>query len=180
MINLTMILTLAMHMAAPTVSKERVEEVAKDITIAVEEEFKAGSIKHSITQSTAIELLGAIAVNESGLWKSVETCKIMGDGGKSIGLTQLMFGPSWEGHSKKEICNSRKLQFKLALHVIDRCLSKTSSLDSVFNCYTSGDPKRDTWAAKKERALFKKIKTIVDLELERGRHPAHSAHDYKQ
>jgi len=153
----TTALTLVLHIAVPGLSKERLDSVVKDMVIVVDEEFDGKGLKSNIQKQDALAMLAAAATNESGLWESVENCKIVGDAGKSIGLTQLMSGPSWEGHSRKEICGNRKLQFKLALHVFDRCWEKSPHADAAFRCYTSGDHKKYSNAARNEHALYKRL-----------------------
>lgn len=162
MTNLIAALVLVLCQFDSTLAKERVEKVSKDMVAVVEEDFSQGKIKSNISMHHAFSMLAAAATIESGLRESVELCKVNGDGGRSIGLGQVMQGPNWEGKSKKDICGNRKLQLQLSLHVIDRCWAVTPEPAAAFRCYTAGDHRINSSTAKKEFELYKKIFVQVE------------------
>src|SRR5690349_12393293 len=71
-----------------------------------------------------ILLLVAVAWNESRFADDVAACTAKPsrarpqDQGRSVGLTQLLRGPTWYGHTRDEICGSPTLQFRLALRFL--------------------------------------------------------------
>lgn len=169
MTNLATALMLTLHIMLPNVSQERLNVVTVDMVTVVEEEFDVKSMKSSITKNDALAMLAAVAVHESGLQETVETCKKSGDGGKSIGLGQVMRGQNWEGHTRKEICSNRKLQLKLALHVIDKCWQRTPRADATLRCYTSGDARVHSRAATSELKLFRQMKKTIAIAEENAK-----------
>lgn len=154
-------LSLVLQTIAPTVSINRISAISVDIVDVVQGEAISRNGLH-IDSDTAIFMLAAAVSSESGLLESVETCKNNGDGGRSVGLGQVMTGPNWQGHTRSEICSSRKLQLQLAVRVLDKCWEKTPRPDATFRCYTSGSAAFQSYAAKHELNLFTKIKKIVD------------------
>lgn len=161
-------LAAALHAIVPSVSEDRVKAVADDVVFVVDQEIDNGGLKSKIKRLDAIAALSAAITMESGLKESVENCKAAGDGGRSVGLGQVMRGPNWEGHSRQEICSSRKLQLKLALHVFDRCWARTPKADAAFRCYTSGDAGVDSDAAKREYSLYSRLRKSIDLTTTSG------------
>lgn len=164
MTNLATALVLVLHTVLPKTSQDRLRVVTEDMVAVVKEEISNGGLKSTISEKEALTMLAAAVTHESGFRESVENCRVNGDGGKSIGLGQVMIGQNWEGHTRKEICSSRKLQLKLALHVIDRCWLRTPRADASFRCYTSGDAAKDSHAAKKEASIYRKIKAALDKQ----------------
>jgi hypothetical protein len=162
MTNLATALILVMAQSAPSIGQDRLKVVTEDIVAVVDDEMNNGGLKSKIARADAISMLAAAVTAESGVREDVETCKVSGDGGKSVGLGQVMRGANWEGHSKKEICNDRKLQLKLALHVIDRCWVRTPRGDAAFRCYTSGDASKNSYVAMREYNLYRKYHKSVD------------------
>ena len=168
MTNLVASLIVALHTVAPNVSKDRIAVLSEDMVEVVQGVFDDSQMKSSMTMDVAVPMLAAVALHESGLRESVENCKISGDAGKSVGLTQLMNGPSWAGFSRKEICNDRKLQFRLGLKALDTCWSKTPNAPAALRCYASGDATKNSWAAKDELALYKRISANIADELKKN------------
>ena len=123
--------------------------------------FRSGDIAFK----DAVAMVAAVATHESGLRVSVEKCHQNGDGGLSIGLGQVMQGPAWGGHTRKEICSSRKLQLKLALRVLDLCWSKTPNHEATFRCYAAGDAKKFSYSARNQFALYTKIRFGLNKDL---------------
>lgn len=165
MTNLAIALMTVLHVVLPNIGQERLKVVTEDMIAVVEEEYGGKDMKSSISKSDALAILAAVAVHESGLQESVENCTRSGDGGKSVGLGQVMRGQNWEGHTRKEICSDRKLQLKLALHVIDKCWQRTPRADASLRCYTSGDAGVHSHAANSEIKLFNRMrKTVADAE----------------
>jgi hypothetical protein len=158
MTNLVATLAAVLHATVPSVSVDRVNAIAEDMVSVVEAEHTSDK---RLDSASSLAMLAAVAIHESGLRESVENCKAAGDGGKSIGLGQVMRGPNWEGHTRQEICSSRKLQLQLALHTIDRCNTKGRSMESVFRCYTSGNPSFDSAAARSEHKLFLNLRSSI-------------------
>ena len=169
MTNLATALILALQTMVPNISKERLKAVTEDMVSVVDEEFDGKDMKSTLTKHDALAMLAAVATHESGLRESVENCKFAGDAGKSVGLTQLMQGPNWEGRSRKDICGNRKIQFKLALHVLDRCWQSRPKEGAVFRCYASGDHRIDSWAARDEHAMYKKLRAAISAELAKSK-----------
>lgn len=167
MTNLVASLILALHTIAPNVSKDRIAVLSEDMVEVVQGVFDDTQMKSTMKFDVAVSMLAAVALHESGLRESVENCKISGDAGKSVGLTQIMSGPSWDGFSKKEICSSRKLQLRLGLKALDTCWSKTPNPAASLRCYASGDPKKDSWAARDELSIYKKISEIIAADLKK-------------
>lgn len=163
MTNLATALVLVLHTVLPKTGQDRLRVVTEDIVAVVNEEISNGGLKSTIKNREALAMLAAAVTYESGFREAVEKCKVNGDGGRSIGLGQVMIGQNWEGHSRKEICSDRKLQLKLALHVIDRCWQRTPKADSSFRCYTSGDAAKDSHTAKKELSIYRKLKAAIDV-----------------
>lgn len=160
MSQLVTALVLALQTMLPSIDADRIKSVTNDVFAVVKQE---ASSKRGLQleHDTAVAMLTSVIINESGMRESVETCKITGDGGLSIGLGQVMRGPNWEGHSKKEICSNRKLQLTLALHVLDRCWAGSTRADSTFRCYTSGSSAMKSAAADKELKTYLKIKSVL-------------------
>ena len=163
--NLTAVMILALQTSLPKVDQQRIADVTKDIVDVIETEYEAGNYRGSLTKNDAIALLSAAVAHESGFKIEVETCKMAGDGGKSIGLGQVMIGQNWEGHTRKEICSDRKLQLRLAHHVMTRCWERTPRASSTLRCYTSGDAGKGSDVAKKQLASYMKFKDIIDESL---------------
>jgi hypothetical protein len=161
MTHLVTALILVLQTIAPTVDSNRISAIATDMVDVVQGEANSKNGLH-IDSNTAVFMLAAAASHESGLLESVETCKNAGDGGRSIGLGQVMSGPSWEGHSKKEICSSRKLQLQLSVRALDKCWVKTPQPDATFRCYTAGSATIKSYAARHTLGLFNKIKKSVE------------------
>lgn len=160
MTHLITALALALQTMLPTVKVDRVNAVTDDMFAVVQEE--SNSVKGlSMQDETAVALLAAVVVNESGMRESVEKCRINGDGGKSIGLGQVMKGVNWEGYTREQICSNRKLQLKLALHVLDRCWARTPQAAPALRCYTSGSAATDSTAARKELKTYYKLSSII-------------------
>jgi len=165
MTNLVATLALVLQALVPTVAANRVNTIASDMAEVVEAD---ASNETRLDSRTSLAMLAAAAVGETGLRESAEACKATGDGGKSVGLGQVMKGPNWEGHTRKQICSDRKLQLKLALHVIKRCAIMTTSNKAVFQCYTSGNAATKSYAADGEYSIFRNITG----NLEAARHEA--------
>lgn len=161
MLNQVTALIIALQATTINVSKERLSSISTDMVAVVDSAYADSTIKSSLPKEDALALLGAVAVHESGLRESVEACKIAGDAGKSVGLTQVMQGFAWDGFSRKEICASRSLQLKLGLRVLDMCWAKKPDPEKTLRCYASGDYRIKSWAALSEFALFKKISKIM-------------------
>ena len=162
MTNLTAALVLVLHASLPKIDQSRLTVVTDDMTAVVEDESSNGLLKSTIKNDEALAMLTAAVLNESGFSADVENCKINGDGGRSVGLGQVMKGQNWEGHSRKKICSDRKLQLRLALHVIDKCWSRTPRPDAAFRCYTSGDASKDSKSARREYKTYLKYKNVID------------------
>jgi len=128
----------------------------------VEEEFSNKTLKSTITQEDALPMLAAVAVGESALRSDIENCKTKGDGGRSVGLGQVMRGPNWKGHSQREICTNRRLQLMLSLHVLDACWQRSLKADAAFRCYTAGDPSKNSYSAVHEYRMYRNVKRRVD------------------
>lgn len=161
MTNLAIALMLALQSALPDVSQDRLRVVSVDMVSVVNDEFSKGSLRSSIAKEDALPMLAAVAVGESALRRDIEDCKVAGDGGRSVGLGQVMRGPNWKGYTRKEICGDRKLQLKLALHVLDACWQRSPEATSAFRCYTSGDPRKSSYAARHEFTTYKRVRTHV-------------------
>jgi hypothetical protein len=163
MTNLAIALMFALQVSLTNnVSQDRLRVVSQDMVSVVEEEFSKGSLRSTLTQADALSMLAAVAVGESSLRSDIENCKTTGDGGRSVGLGQVMRGPNWKGHSRSEICTSRRLQLRLALHVLDACWQRTPKADASFRCYTAGDPNKNSYAARHEYKTFKKVRSSVN------------------
>lgn len=161
MTNLAIALVLALQAAMPGTNQDRLKVVSEDMVSVVNEEFRNATLKSDIQESEALAMLAAVAVGESGLRKDIENCKTTGDGGRSVGLGQVMIGPNWKGYTRRQICGDRKIQFRLSLHVIDLCWARTHSTSGVFRCYTAGDPRKDSYSARHEYSTYNGIKHNV-------------------
>ena len=169
MTNLAIALMLALQSALPGISQDRLRVVSIDMVSVVNNEFSSGTLQSKLAKEEALPMLAAVAVGESSLRRDVEDCKVAGDGGKSVGLGQVMRGPNWKGYKRSEICSNRKIQLKLALHVLDACWQRTPEATAVFRCYTSGDPRKSSYAARHEYATYRRVRTHVKSHSE-GQH----------
>lgn len=165
MTNLAIALMIALQSTVSNVSTDRLKVVSQDMVSVVNEEFANNTLKSSISEEEALHMLAAVAVGESSLRKDIESCKITGDGGRSVGLGQVMRGPNWRGLTRSQICQNRQIQFRLALHVIDLCWLRNSNANATFRCYTSGDPSKASHASKTEFNLYARIKNDVSRHL---------------
>lgn len=169
MMNLVAALTVALQSVVGTghgvASPARIKVVSEDIVDVVREDFESKKLKSTIAFKDAVAMLAAAATHESGLRVSVENCYHTGDGGRSVGLGQVIKGPNWEGHTKEQICSSRKLQLKLALHVLDRCWEGTPNHEAAFRCYAAGDAKKFSWSSRNQHLMFKKIREGLDKDI---------------
>ena len=162
MSNLATALILVLQQAVPAVAQDRINAVTEDMINVVDHDYNNHVLKSDMSTKDALALLTGVIVIESGLRLDVETCKANGDGGRSIGLGQVMSGPNWEGHSRKDICANRKLQLRLALHVLDTCWSKTPAPDAALRCYAAGDASRYSSTARRELEVYKKARAAID------------------
>lgn len=167
MTHLVTALALVLQAVLPRMDGGRLEDIAQDVVEVVEEEVSQGNVR--LATSLGVNLLSTVAITESGLKESVEDCTDKGDGGRSIGLGQVMGTKNWEGHTKAEICSNRKLQLRLALHVLDRCWSHTVNTDATFRCYTSGDSAVPSAVANRDIALYARIKRDVAIHMRKIR-----------
>lgn len=159
MTNLAIALMLSLQFITKgDVRQDRLRVVSEDIVSVVEEELSKNSLKSSIKKEDAVPLLAAVALGESNLRRDIETCKVTGDGGRSVGLGQVMRGPNWKGHTRSQICGNRRLQLKLALNVLDACWLRAKDAPSVLRCYTSGDPNKNSYVAKHEHSLYSRLR----------------------
>lgn len=164
MTNLAIALMMSLQLSLPgNVSQDRLRVVSEDMVSVVNEEFEKKNIRSSMTESEALNMLAAATVGESNLRTDIENCKVTGDGGRSVGLGQVMNGPNWKGYSRRQICGNRKIQLKLSLHVLDACWSRSPQPDAVFRCYTTGNPTKQSYAAKTEYSFYKRIKKNVNI-----------------
>ena len=169
MMNLVAALTVVLQSVVGSgygvATPARIKVVSEDIVEVVREDFENKKLKSTIAFKDAVAMLAAAATHESGLRVSVENCHHNGDNGKSLGLGQVMRGPNWEGHSQKEICGNRKLQLRLALHVLDRCWEGTPNHEAAFRCYAAGDAKKFSWSSRNQHLMFKKIREGLDKDM---------------
>ena len=163
MTNLAIALVLALQTAMPGTNQDRLKVVSEDMVSVVNEEFRNATLKSDIQESEALAMLAAVAVGESGLRKDIENCKTTGDGGRSVGLGQVMIGPNWKGYTRKQICNDRKIQLRLSLHVIDLCWNRTHSAGGVFRCYTTGDPRKNSFSARHEYSTYAELRKNIHV-----------------
>lgn len=161
MTNLAIALLLALQSSLTNLSQDRLSVISEDMVSVVDREFSLQKMKSSISQDQALPILAAVATVESGLRHDIERCKTTGDGGRSVGLGQVMRGPNWLGFTKKEICGSRYLQLKLALHVIDECWYRSPHADAALRCYTSGNPDKNSYIARKEHETYLAIERKI-------------------
>lgn len=103
-------------------------------------------------RTTALAMVAA-GYDESGLRPEVEDCRRAGDHGVSVGLWQVHAGRNWEGHARAEICADRRLQARLALHVLARCAARTPRISSAMHCYASGDAGRPSTSGWRKARL---------------------------
>lgn len=164
MTNLAAALAAAVQIALPLVSQERIMVVTEDMVAVVKEETSNESLRSALVHDDALALLTAAVVNESAFREDVETCKVSGDGGRSVGLGQVMRGQNWEGHTRNEICSDRKLQLRLALHVIDRCWERTPRPDAALRCYAAGDAAKKSSVAARELNTFRRVRPVINLQ----------------
>lgn len=158
------LLSIIIRSILPTLSEERIQAVSYDIVAVVNEELTSINNIHDLT--TGVSLLSGVVIGESGLREDVESCKVMGDRGRSIGLGQVMSGPNWLGYTRKEICSDRKLQLKISLHVLDICakfVKSNADTVAIFRCYTTGDFRKDVYIARYENKLSKEVNNAIFL-----------------
>lgn len=165
MTNLAIALITALQMTVTGVNQDRLKIISQDMISVVEQEFSNNTLKSGISKEEALHILAAVAVGESNLRSDIETCRVTGDGGKSVGLGQVMRGPNWRGLTRKQICNDRQAQLRLSLHVVDMCWEKTPTANAALRCYTSGNPYKDSYAARHEFALYRKISNVVSKNI---------------
>ena len=84
--------------------EDRYWQVANAVAAAAEARPVFGTKPNSV-RDTALLVL-AIYQHESGLLPEVRDCQRKGNGGRSVGLGQLMRGRAWHGHSEEEVCTS--------------------------------------------------------------------------
>lgn len=155
----------ALQMTVTGVNQDRLKIISQDMISVVEQEFTSSTLRSGISKEEAVHVLAAVAVGESNLRPDIETCKVTGDGGRSVGLGQVMRGPNWKGMTRSQICNNRQAQLRLSLHVIDMCWEKNANANAALRCYTSGNPYKDSYAARHELALYRKISRIVSRNI---------------
>lgn len=143
----------------------RIQDISADIVAVVDEDIAANQLKSNMSRLDAIAAVSGAIIGESSFSEKVEHCKHSGDGGKSIGLGQVMKGHNWEGWKRTEICASRQLQIRLALHVLDRCWLRTPNGRATFKCYTSGNAAKDSTVARVENKYYKNIKSGLQTAL---------------
>ena len=165
MTNLAIALITALQMTVTGVNQDRLKIISQDMISVVEQEFSNNTLKSGISKEEALHILAAVAVGESNLRSDIETCKVTGEGGRSIGLGQVMRGPNWRGMTRKQICNDRQAQLRLSLHVVDMCWEKTPSANASLRCYTSGNPYKDSYAARHEFAIYRKISKVISKNI---------------
>lgn len=161
--SLTFVLAAAIKSYLPAVTVERSMLVSHDIIGVVQTAFEEKSIKNIAGSNIAIALLSGAIVGESGIREDIETCKVTGDRGRSIGLGQVMNGPNWMGYTRREICSDRKIQLKIALHALDTCAKGMKDSASVFRCYTTGDRRKDSYVARYENRVSNEIDASIFL-----------------
>jgi hypothetical protein len=147
------------------VENERIKDISVDIIAVVDKDIATNQLKSNMSRLDAISAVSGAIIGESSFSEKVEHCKHAGDGGKSIGLGQVMRGKNWEGWKRMEICTSRQLQIRLALHVLDRCWLRTPNARATFKCYTSGDAGKDSTVARVENRYCTKIKAALMTSL---------------
>lgn len=102
------------------------------------------------------KLLLAIARHESGFRSDVARCRVKGDGGKAHGAYQI-HPEGFGSHTAAEVCGSDRLQARLAVKILARYVTMFPSLGIVgaVRGYASGNPRRDTKAAREILALWR-------------------------
>lgn len=88
-------------------------EVVRAVDAAPELPFRGPAAREA-----TIAALMVIAHHESGIREDVITCRVRGDGGRSITAWQLMTPWAWGGHSASELCASSELAASMALRVL--------------------------------------------------------------
>ena len=182
MIN-AIFLSIIIKSILPSLAEKRIQAISYDIIAVVNEELTSINNIHNLT--TGVSLLSGVIIGESGLREDVESCKVMGDRGRSIGLGQVMSGPNWLGYTRKEICSDRKLQLKISLHVLDVCakfVKPNTDTIAIFRCYTTGDFRKDVYIARYENKLSKEVTNAIILNdyLEQVRTRSWVLGNYKQ
>lgn len=153
-------LVLALQTIVQDAGSNRLNEVIDDMIEVVDDESK--NFEKTIDRETSLKMLAAVVTIESGYRKDVETCTVAGDGGRSIGLGQVMSGQNWLGHTRSEICKDRKFQLKLALGVINKCWRRTPHPRPTFRCYASGNAAVDSSTARRESSVYYTLEHAID------------------
>jgi hypothetical protein len=91
---------------------ERLERLSAEVVQVVGEQNPIPFADHA-AERTAL-LLVALVKTESDWREEVERCDVVGHDGE-VGLTQLMRGTQWAGHTRDEVCESSLVQLRLGL-----------------------------------------------------------------
>jgi hypothetical protein len=132
-------------------------EVAAPISLQKAAEAAAKETPLPGGEAATKKLLLAIARHESGFRSDVIRCRLKGDGGKAHGAYQI-HPEGFGSHTSAEVCGSDRLQARLAAKILAKYLTMFPSLGVVgaVRGYASGNPRRDTKAAREILALWRR------------------------
>lgn len=143
--------------------------LAEDIALAAQLHDGAPFVGPARVEALSMALV-AIAYHESSFRHPVATCRITGDrlpwqkahDGRSITLWQLMRGPSWDGHSRDELCWNQSLAAYVAAKVLRR-YARPWNWGGLFRGYASGSAGRDSWQARARCKTWERVSRKAGL-----------------
>jgi len=128
--ELISIVAAAIVSLAPNLSGEQVDEYASDIAAAVDEECG-----HDDAHCVELALALVVVQHEESSWrKSVETCRVTGDGGRAISMFQL-HRHWWGKNTRGQMCASNRLAAKRAAFAMRTLSGPERSMGLAFRRY---------------------------------------------
>lgn len=148
---MTALFMAAILALSPRLAHDRAEDIARDIAHVVETEPPLFQRREN-----AGFLLVAVAYRESGFRESVETCRVKGDGGKSLGL--------WQTQGDRAVCKNRRHAARVAFWMLRRSLEYCVHLprfENRLSLYTTGKC-QPNWHSRDRFAIAEKLRSEVE------------------
>lgn len=140
----------------PRISGEQIDKYGTDIAAAVDDEC-------GHDEADCVELAIAVIVvqQEESSWRSdIESCKVVGDGGRAIGAHQT-HRHWWRGRTRKEICGDNRLSASLAAHAL-LTLRRGDGYAVALQRYV-GCPANDKRAVRR-RDTLRRLKAVPEVK----------------
>jgi hypothetical protein len=151
--DIVTLVTAAIVSLRPHISGEMIDKYAADISAAVDVECE-----HDEVDCIELALALVVVQDQESTWRSdVETCKVVGDGGRAVGAYQ-MHRHWWRGRTRKEICSSNLLAATLAAHTLTVLAGPSGGMETALRHYV-GCAKNDPRAVKR-RDTLRRLKAV--------------------